>query len=145
MIRVMLQAEAPRDEATCIHQCSPCVSVWISPSIMSNHPGYTWRRVAQFCDVADILVLLRLSKAIYLFLVHRLYQDISVGRSARRMVHSLANNKRLPPMVCAAVRLSFVLELQTRWKLFASRNYGCLWMPRSGRQFSLLCHAFGIS
>ncbi|KAJ7799057.1 hypothetical protein B0H14DRAFT_3492000 [Mycena olivaceomarginata] len=90
----------------------PDLPVWISPSTMSNHPGYTWRRVAQFCDVPDILVLLRLSKAIYSFLVHRLYQDISVGRSARRMVHTLANNKRLPPMVRAAVRSSFVLELQ---------------------------------
>lgn len=90
---------------------------------MSKHPGYAWRRVAQFCDIPDILVLLRLSKAIYLFLVHRLYQDISVGRAARRMVHSLASNKLLPPMVRPALVSSFVPKVETRWKVFTSRTH----------------------
>ncbi|KAJ7195414.1 hypothetical protein B0H12DRAFT_1245567 [Mycena haematopus] len=66
---------------------------------MPTHPGYVWRQIALFCDITEILVLLRLSKTINLFLVHLLYRNVSVGKSAQKMVASLASNSLLPPLV----------------------------------------------
>ncbi|KAJ7229674.1 hypothetical protein B0H12DRAFT_1240206 [Mycena haematopus] len=66
---------------------------------MPPHPGYVWREIAGLCELTEILVLLRLSKSINLFLVHLLYRNISVGKSAKKMVASLANNSLLPPLV----------------------------------------------
>ncbi|KAJ7863781.1 hypothetical protein B0H14DRAFT_2574721 [Mycena olivaceomarginata] len=56
--------------------------------------------VALFCGVATRLSLLRLTKSLNVILRHLLYRNITVqGTSARKLVHSLANNPLLPPIV----------------------------------------------
>ncbi|KAJ6464569.1 hypothetical protein C8R45DRAFT_1107440 [Mycena sanguinolenta] len=64
-----------------------------------GHPGYVWRLVALYCRITEILALLCVSKSMKLFLIHFVYRDIKVGKSARQMVHSLATNKSLPRIV----------------------------------------------
>ncbi|KAJ6456985.1 hypothetical protein C8R45DRAFT_1110765 [Mycena sanguinolenta] len=69
------------------------------PRKMDVHPGYIWRRVARDIELPELLVLMRLSKSINLFLLHLLYRHIWVGKSAGHLVWALSCNRLLPPVV----------------------------------------------
>ncbi|KAF8200610.1 hypothetical protein K438DRAFT_1966081 [Mycena galopus ATCC 62051] len=64
-----------------------------------SHPAYVWREVGRLSHLPEVLVLLRLSKSINLFLNVLLYRNIAVRQSARRMVKTLATNRHLLSLV----------------------------------------------
>ncbi|KAJ7801181.1 hypothetical protein B0H14DRAFT_2615600 [Mycena olivaceomarginata] len=64
---------------------------------MPSLPFSIYVEIALFCGVATRLSLLRLTKSLNVILRHLLYRNITVrGTSARKLVHTLANNPLLP-------------------------------------------------
>ncbi|KAF8180927.1 hypothetical protein K438DRAFT_1768117 [Mycena galopus ATCC 62051] len=78
-----------------IHSSSRIRNYIMGPS----HPGYVWREVGRLSCLPEVLVLLRLSKSINLFLNVLLYRHIVVRQSARRMVRTLATKRHLLSLV----------------------------------------------
>lgn len=62
-----------------------------------------WLAVALYGGFSERVALIQVANSVNFFLYPLLYRNIAVGRSARKLVRTLATNQRLPPMVCTIV------------------------------------------
>ncbi|KAJ7801659.1 hypothetical protein B0H14DRAFT_2615097 [Mycena olivaceomarginata] len=85
-------------------EAAPSPKSEAAPALKSPIPFETFLRVFAYCRLRERAVITRLCKPLFPMFCHILYHDVKVrGTAASKLVHSLANNPILPPLVFSLI------------------------------------------
>ncbi|KAJ7835679.1 hypothetical protein B0H14DRAFT_2590149 [Mycena olivaceomarginata] len=85
-------------------EAAPSPKSEAAPALKSPIPFETFLRVFAYCRLRERAVITRLCKPLFPMFRHILYHDVKVrGTAASKLMHSLANNPILPPLVFSLI------------------------------------------